>query len=162
MNEGGERGYCVLQFIKRLMKADFDGQASRRAVATGEDHPDIADVPRMHLRAIRMFFGLEKGQRISFSQFVRHAEQTAGGCPTSPGVDLGMPSLEGVRAMLLVQRFKSGFFDFYRLAAPLSAPEPELITLSIGAAGGGATEVTYPYTHSQLNGLTRPLVCEAR
>ena len=42
-----------------------------------------------------MFFGLEKGQRISFSQFVRHAEQTAGGCPTSPGVDLGMPSLEG-------------------------------------------------------------------
>ena len=39
-----------------------------------------------------------------------------------PGVDLGMPSLEGVRAMLLVQRFKSGFFDFYRLAAPLSAP----------------------------------------
>ena len=50
MNEGGERGYCVLQFIKRLMKADFDGQASRRAVATGEDHPDIADVPRMHLR----------------------------------------------------------------------------------------------------------------
>ena len=76
----------------------------------------------MHLRAIRMFFGLEKGQRISFSQFVRHAEQTAGGCPTSPGVDLGMPSLEGVRAMLLVQRFKSGFFDLYRLAAPLSAP----------------------------------------
>ena len=63
MNEGGERGYCVLQFIKRLMKADFDGRASRRAVATGEDHPDIADV-RMHLRAIRMFFGLEKGQRI--------------------------------------------------------------------------------------------------
>ena len=41
-----------------------------------------------------------------------------GGCPTSPGVDLGTPSLEGVRAMLLVQRFKSGFFDFYRLAAP--------------------------------------------
>ena len=40
MNEGGERGYCVLQFIKRLMKADFDGRASRRAVATGEDHPD--------------------------------------------------------------------------------------------------------------------------
>jgi hypothetical protein len=122
MNEGGERGCCVLQFIKRLIKADFDGQASRRAVATGEDHPDIADVPRMHLRAIRMFFGLEKGQRISFSQFVRHAEQTAGGCPTSPGVGLGMPSLEGVRAMLLVQRFKSGFFDFYRLAAPLRAP----------------------------------------
>ena len=30
-------------------------------MATGEDHPDIADVPRMHLRAIRMFFGLEKG-----------------------------------------------------------------------------------------------------
>ena len=57
-----------------------------------------------------------------FKQFVRHAEQTAGGCPTSPGVDLGMPSLEGVRAMLLVQRFKSGFFDFYRLAAPLRAP----------------------------------------
>ena len=83
MNEGGERGYCVLQFIKRLMKADFDGRASRRAVATGEDHPDIADVPRMHLRAIRMFFGLEKGQRISFSQFVRHAEQNAGGCPTT-------------------------------------------------------------------------------
>ena len=42
MNEGGERGYCVLQFIKRLIKADFDGRASRRAVATGEDHPDIA------------------------------------------------------------------------------------------------------------------------
>ena len=90
MNEGGERGYCVLQFIKRLMKADFDGRASRRAVATGEDHPDIADV-RMHLRAIRMFFGLEKGQRISFSQFVRHAEQTAGGCPTSRRA--GIPSL---------------------------------------------------------------------
>ena len=63
------------------MKADFDGRASRRAVATGEDHPDIADVPRMHLRAIRMFFGLEKGQRISFSQFVQwlSAQPNAGG-----------------------------------------------------------------------------------
>ena len=53
-------------------------------MATGEDHPDIADV-RMHLRTIRMFCGLEKGQRISFSQFVRHAEQNAGGCPTGDG-----------------------------------------------------------------------------
>jgi len=51
-----------------------------RKVATGEDHPDNADV-RMHLRAIRMFFGLEKGQRISFSQFVQWlgAQPNAGG-----------------------------------------------------------------------------------
>ena len=41
MHEGGERGCCVLQFIKRLIKADFDGQASRRAVVLLSAHSGV-------------------------------------------------------------------------------------------------------------------------
>ena len=41
----------------------------------------------LHLRAIRMFFELEKGQRISFSQLLRWLsmqQNTGACCPTSP------------------------------------------------------------------------------
>ena len=66
-----------------------------------------------------MFFELEKGQRISFSQLLRwlSMQQNTGASARRRPVDLGMPFLQGFVFHMVLVRVNSNYYSFYRLGS---------------------------------------------